>query len=33
MGLVQARTALEQVIIAEDVGKAITRWGVVLVLG
>ncbi len=30
--LVHARTALERVVTIEDVGKAITRWGVVVVL-
>ncbi len=33
IGRVHARTALERVVPLEDVGKAIVRWGLVLVLG
>jgi reactive chlorine resistance protein C len=32
IGIASARTAIESVITIEDVGKAITRWGLVLVL-
>ena len=32
LGITQARTAVERVVAIEDVGKAIVRWGVVLVL-
>jgi uncharacterized membrane protein YkgB len=32
LGIMQARTAVERVVAIEDVGKAIVRWGVVLVL-
>jgi reactive chlorine resistance protein C len=32
LGIMQARTAVERVIAIEDVGKAIVRWGVVLIL-
>jgi reactive chlorine resistance protein C len=32
IGITQARTRLELVIALEDVGKAIVRWGIVLVL-
>jgi reactive chlorine resistance protein C len=32
IGIVHARTALKRIVTIEDVGKAITRWGVVLVL-
>ena len=32
IGITQARTTLESVIPFEDVGKAIVRWGIVLVL-
>jgi reactive chlorine resistance protein C len=32
IGITHARTALERIVTIEDVGKAITRWGVVLVL-
>src|SRR5260370_40925841 len=32
IGIVRARTTLERVVIIEDVGKAILRWGLVLVL-
>jgi reactive chlorine resistance protein C len=31
-GIMQARTAVERVVAIEDVGKAIVRWGVALVL-
>jgi uncharacterized membrane protein YkgB len=32
IGTVHERSALERVVVIEDVGKAITRWGVVLIL-
>jgi uncharacterized membrane protein YkgB len=32
LGIMQPRTAVERVVAIEDVGKAIVRWGVVLVL-
>ncbi len=32
IGIVRARTALERLVTIEDAGKAITRWGVVLIL-
>jgi uncharacterized membrane protein YkgB len=32
LGITQARTAVERIVAIEDVGKAIVRWGVVLVL-
>jgi uncharacterized membrane protein YkgB len=32
IGIVQARSALERVVAIEDVGKAIVRWGVVIIL-
>ncbi len=32
IGIVHARIVLERVVTIEDVGKAITRWGVVLIL-
>ena len=32
LGIMQTRTAVERVVAIEDVGKAIVRWGVVLVL-
>jgi uncharacterized membrane protein YkgB len=33
IGIVRARTAVERVATIEDVGKAILRWGLVLVVG
>jgi uncharacterized membrane protein YkgB len=32
IGIVQARSALERVVALEDLGKAIVRWGVVIIL-
>ena len=32
VGVMQVRTALERVAVVEDVGKAIVRWGVVIIL-
>jgi reactive chlorine resistance protein C len=32
IGIVQARSALERVVAIEEVGKAIVRWGVVIIL-
>ena len=32
IGIVSARSAIERVVLIEDVGKAIVRWGLVVVL-